>query len=185
VIVKNRIPELISKLEQLRSPRRGEAMITRLGGAIGERVLVNLRKNQPVGEVEPDYETKKGRTISHGRPSHRLFGAGSDIGSSWIAPEVQVSGRNGEVVVASSAPHIKWVMDGTKKRDYPIPRTPTGVSFYHIKSNHPVFAAQITHPGTKGNPFVETSIEETRPQNIEMLAKEMDKLFSPVRRFFD
>lgn len=185
MIVNNRIPELIKKLEQVRSQKRSEAMITRLGGAIGDRVLVNLRKNQPVGQVEPDYQTRKGKTISHGRPSHRLFGPNSDIGSSWIAPEVQVTGRNGEVVVASNAPHIKWVMDGTKKRDYPIPKAPTGVSFYHIKSNHPVFKAQITHPGTKGNPFVEKSIEDARPQNIETLAKEMDKLFSPVRRFFD
>lgn len=182
-MVKNRIPELIKRLDKVSSERNLRQFVTGTGSAIGDRVLMHLRRNQPVGETEPSYQTRKGRTISHGRPSHRLFGAGSDIGSSWLDPEVTATGVGGEVVVVSTAPHIKYVIDGTEKHGYKIPTQPTGVSFFHLKSGRPIYANQITHPGTAGNPFVDKSIEDSRPQNLEDVRAHMREVWQPLRSF--
>lgn len=189
-MVVNRIPGLIKQLDRVGSRKSTEAFVLKLGEAIGARVLMHLRKNQPVGESEPSYTTKKGRTISHGRPSHRLFGAGSDIGSSWLDPEVAVTADGGETVIVSTAPHIKYVMDKTKSHPISGPR---GLSFWWgapLRWNPvpapgpgPRYYSQISHPGTIADPFVDKSIEDSRPENLEELRTRMREAWQPVRSF--
>lgn len=188
-MVKNRIPGLIERLNRVQSRQSINSFVTNTGTAIGERVLLNLRRNQPVGSTEPDYETRKGTTVSHGRPSHRLYGAGSDIGSSWLAPEIGFASDGGQVTISSTAPHIEYVIDKAKPHSISGSR---GLSFWwgsplrwspsRIDPGAQLMSG-VNHPGHPGNPFVDRSIEDARPQNLEELRRRMSDMWQPVRSF--
>ena len=186
----NRLVELQQALGEMRARNnvkdslRGPATVAAL------KANDSLAKHAPVGKVEPDYYIEQfGRKnkVSHGRPSIRLFG--TTLAKAWNSPRIEDDGDGVLFSITSSAPHMAFIMDGTKGHDIP-KRTPGPMSFYSFANGRPFtsfwfksFVAE--HPGTEKSNFVEEALNSGLESDIgDQLLNGLRISFRPLDKYF-
>lgn len=146
----------------------------------GERMLFFTRREAPVGEYEPSYETARG-IINHGRPSIRQHGITLDAG--WIQESYRIT--NGATwVLNSHAPHAPWVLRGTEEHPISAVRG-EALSFWHFKTGAPMVRGTVDHPGTRADNFILRAAIQNRGPMTGMLRSGARQAITPLITFFE
>lgn len=187
----NRFMELRKALQRMASPANVRQSLRGPATVAGLRATEQIKKNTPVGRVEPSYPIVRPSgsrvIISHGRPSLRLFGV--TLANAWNAPQVNDDGDSVTFTVTSSAPHMKFLIDGTPGHDIP-KRTPGPMSFWSFahggafisKWDEPFIAR---HPGIMPSGMVKTSLMNGLEKDInQQQAIGLKNTAKPLNEFF-
>ncbi len=156
----NFVPELSRVLANAVSPNSISREVTRQSKSLSQVILSRLKGAAPDGTkwTEPDYETRKGNRVSHGRPSIRQHNITLEAG--WEEPSVSSIADGAKISFYTNAPHLKYLTSGSKGT-FITPTNKKALSFYSFTLGLPVLAGGVDHKGFEANPFVERTVAKS------------------------
>lgn len=75
-------------------------------------------------------------------------------------------GPRARLRVFATAPHAKWVHDGTRAHEIR-PRYARALRFYWPRVGGVVFRQRVWHPGYRGNPFLRDAVREEVARGLD------------------
>lgn len=187
----DRLDELKRALSCMASPAFIHSQIRPIAEVAGYQATSALRDNAPVGKVEPDYTITRRDgstfTVSHGRPSARLgLGVLSD---QWSEPELENMENGVSFTAISTAPHMKFILEGTRGHDIP-KRVPGPMSFWwHKQGDYVTTPWNLPQSFHKDPQRPSDFVEQTLARGLENdIATHLDSgihaILKPLKEFY-